>query len=446
MKRTTLLAAALGMVVLTAGCIGGSQNDDVQQTKTIKPKEITKEAEKRFQEITSVIPLNYTIPGQQLLEKAVVWFNDTVDSAADASFESPKDEGGNNFMPVYKTFDLGKLLPAGQPAKVQLTLFWRGNPGSSADLDIFVDVPGLKTDHDGGDSQSMNWNIPVKRKTFVTVGVPGQNHLVGVQASEGRIAPGEQLPFAMEITVSYARDVLTPYHPYAFTVPQGASGIILESDKVGGSDHVKAKFVVIDPLDELVQYVEYNDIDIPSESIFVPTTQAGEYIFYAFAMEGGFLALKADVPVEENLVRILPRVEERIADFSDPMAPGVAEHTVQWDAVGQTIVTPGYREGRAAAFAVDKSFPLWITSFIDGGQVVTGDVQIRISSAKGLVHDYVRTARVDGDQGRLGFSGETAPFVFHDPSMLSKGSYTISQVVNGNGGGAIGHSVLTYQR
>ncbi|HVL87805.1 MAG TPA: hypothetical protein VM681_07380 [Candidatus Thermoplasmatota archaeon] len=439
------IALAVSAALLLAGCIGGAQNDGLKQTQTLKPKELTQEAERRFQELASAVPLNYSFVGQGLLLPVVTWFNDTIDGAANTALEGNKDEGGTRYNLVYKTTDVTRLIPPGQPAKVSVKLYWYGNPGQSADLDIFVNVPGLRTDHDDGDSQGMNWNIPVKRMGFTTVGVAGEPHEIGVQASQGLIAPGQPVNFFLEITVDYARDVLTPYHPYAFTVPQGASGIILRSDKVGGSDHVKAKFVIVDPNDELVQYVEYNDLDIPSESIFIPTRGPGEYVFYAYEMTGGFLSLRADVPVEENQVRTLRLAEERVVDFSGPANPGLVSHRIVWDLAGVNQETP-YMEGAAAAFGVDKSYPLRVVGFLEGNNAAVGDVQIRISSSQGLVFDYVRTARVDNQQGSLGFSGDHHPFVFVDNSKLAKGSYAMSVVVNGMLQGQIGHAVLTYQR
>jgi predicted small lipoprotein YifL len=446
MRRALLAMVALALLgVSLAGCLGGAKQD-LQPASTLKPKEITKEAEKRFEELTQVVPSNYTFPGQQLLESVVVWLNDTIDTAADTAVENPRDDGGMDFQTVLKTVDISRYLPPRQAAEVHVKLYWYGNAGSSADLDIFTDLPGATGAYDPSTPQDWNWNIPVKRAVFDTVGVEGQPALVGVQAANGKILPGSDIPFFLQVQIDYARDVLTPHNAYAFTVPEGATGIVLRSVKVTGDEHIQARFAIISPQDELVSFTEFDDIAIPTESVFVPLRAPGEYVFYAHTMTGGFLSLKADSPVPQREVRILPLKEERVVDFAGvPAAAGVVAHDFgDVTGTGTNVSTP-YTEGSKASFTLDR-FPLRVEGFFDsGGAALAGDVEQRILGPKGLVYDAVRSARVDTDAGSLGWSGDHGVFRTSDPSLLGKGGYTVSVVIDGYTG-SIGHTILTYER
>jgi hypothetical protein len=207
---------------------------------------------------------------------------------------------------------------------------------------------------------------------------------------------------------------------------------------------------MIDPNDEPVSFQEYDDIAIPTESVFIPLKQPGEYVFYAYRMVGGFLSLKADAPVPIRDVRILPLKEDHAVDFSNPAAPGVAQHDIQLRTGtpldGSPISTP-YQEGaKAGTFTVDKGFPLRIWGEWLGGQTVAGDAEVRITNAKGIVFRSVHTVRADlGEQGSLGWSGDQRPWVMSDPTLLGKGAYAVSVVSDGYTG-QIGHAILTYDR
>lgn len=445
------LVALLLVATAAAGCLGGAKPETVQEAN-LKPKEITQDAEKRFEELTQVIPSNYTFAGQRLLDPIVAWFNDTIDSAADTGFESPSDDGGFNFTTIPKTMDVSQHIPVGQAVEIHITLWWSGNPGQSVDLDILTDLPGSVGAFDPSTGQEMNWNVPVKRLVVNTVGVAGQKPLIGVQATNGRIAPGQTVEFHLSMAFDYARDVLTPYHPWAFQVPDGATGIVLHSEKITGDEHIQAAFSIISPTDDLVQFVEYDDIAIPTESVFIPLRQPGEYIFYAYFMTGGFLSLKADAPVPVRDVRALALTEESAVDFNNPAAPGIVEHNLTVDtglgspADGLNVATP-YQEGsNAGTFSVDKAFPLRVLGWFGGGQTVAGDAEVRISNDAGVVYDAVRGLRADfGDQGSIGWTGDHAPFVSTFPGRLHKGSFTVSVVSDGYTG-QIGHTILSYDR
>lgn len=439
-------AALLGLVLVSvalAGCFGQAK-EDLRPTKALRPREITQEAERQFEELTQLIPPNYTFPGQEALEPVVVWLNGTIDSTANAAIESPNDDGGFNYKTYVIAEDVSRYIPPNQAAEVHIKLWWHGNPGQSADLDIFTDLPGIKSHHDPGTDQHFNWNIPVKREVVNTVGVAGRPHLIGVQVTNGRIAPGQQMPFFLEMRFDYAKDVLTAHHPYAFTLPEGATGVVMRSVKVFGDEHVKATFIVLDPQDNLVTFQEYNDIAIPTESVFIPLRQPGEHVFYAYEMTGGFLSLKADSPVPQREARILSLQEERAIDFQQPLAPGVVGRSV--GAAGQSVETPYQPGAKAATFTVERTWPLRVEGFFEEGQSVAGDAEVRILGPSGdAVFRAVRSARVDGSDGSMGWSGDNPPFVTRDFSKLGKGAYTVEVVVNGYTG-KIGHSILTYDR
>ncbi|HEV8359827.1 MAG TPA: hypothetical protein VGR28_05150 [Candidatus Thermoplasmatota archaeon] len=452
MKAAAALLALLTASVAVTGCFGAAKQEAVTPTN-LNAKEITNDTSKRFEELTQVIPSNYTFPGQRVLEHVLTWYNDTIDTTADTAFETPQDDGGMNFTTILKTMDVSSFIPPRQPAEVHITLWWSGNPGQSADLDIFTVLPGDSGAYDPGTGQEMNWNIPVKRRVVDTVGVEGHPMLVGVQATNGRIAPGSAVDFHVQIEFDYTSDVLTAYHPYAFTVPEGATGLVLHSEKITGDEHIDADFVVIGPDDNPISYQTYNDIAIPTESVFIPTRGPGEYVFYAYHMNGGFLSMKADAPVPVRDVRILPLKEESTVDFSNPLAPGVAEHnlTVATGLVGPPVdglnVATPYQEGtQAANFNVEDTFPLRIHGFFAGNPTLAGDAEVRILNANGIVYDAVRGLRADlGDQGSLGWSGDAPPWATVDYSLLAKGAYTVSVVADGYTG-QIGHTILTYER
>lgn len=449
-RLATLLVLTLAAPAL-AGCLGGAQ-PVAQGTTNLDAPEITEEARDQFEQLTQVIPSNYTFPGQQALESVVVWLNDTVDSAANAAIESPGDDGGMRFQTPVKAQDFSAQIPPRQAVEIHITLFWSGNPGQSADLDIFTDLPGVEGAFDPSQGQEMNWNRPVKRTVVNTVGVEGRQHLIGVQVTNGRIAPGAVVPYTLQISFDYAQDVLTPYHPYAFTLPEGATGVVLRSAKVTGDEHITAAFAILSPQDELVSYQLYDDIAIPTESVFIPLRQPGEYVFYAYEMVGGFLTLRADSPVPMREVRILPLVEETVMDFQQPLAPGIVGHHIVFNSGnglpidGTPVDTPAQPGAVAGTFTVDATYPLRIEGVFAEGQAIAGDVQLTIRNDKGVVWNGVRSLRADfGEQGSLGWSGDHAPFVTSDPSLLGKGAYTVEVTVNGYTG-QLGHTVLTYQR
>jgi hypothetical protein len=208
-----------------------------------------------------------------------------------------------------------------------------------------------------------------------------------------------------------------------------------------GQEHLQAKFIVLDPSDNLVMYTEYDDIAVTSESIFIPTRAPGEYVFYAQEMHNGFFSIASDAPLGNDTdMRILATTVTETVDAPGGLNPGVPER----DALEVGVITP-YQEGTRVPFTVDKGFPLEIRPFIGGDTAVTGAVEIRILNSKDeLVARLQRIARVDQGSGSLGYTRDEANSFF-DWSKLLPGSYNLGIVADGETG-EIGHTVKTYQR
>ncbi len=386
----------------------------------------------------AAVPRNYTFPGQSLLMRLVHYVNGTVDQIANAGFEDRNDRSGNSYN-VYRAMeDVSKLIPPGQPTEMHVTLYYANTAGNSVACDVAVDVPGTRTSFNTGNNDEFNWKFSVQRMIVNTVGVPGEKHEVGVECASGKMTQGS-VPYTIRVDFDYERDVFTPFIPWAFTVPANATGVIIESAKAGGPEHLRSSFIVVGPDDDLVAYVDFNDIAIPTESVFIPTATPGEHVFYAFNMTGGFLRVKADAPVEMRQVRPLTIRVDRVTDKSGP-APGVVGRDWLHDG---GIVTPA-QGGEEVAFSADGTFPLRIEPFIGEGGAKTLMTGVRILSAKGLVASLDRVLRYDDENGSLGVTQDEFNRYF-DATMLARGAYTV-QVVNDSPDAAVGHVLTTYVR
>lgn len=433
--RIVLVAALVASASVT-GCLGwlfGGDDATGPTNATVDdkiPKDIVDLARNVFK--------NYTLPGSLARPWTTVWYNDSIGPEANLAVENVRDDGGTDFNGVVKTMDVSAFLPPGQATEIAIRVFWNAAEGNSADLDLYIDLPGIVTSTGGGEEE-LNFNIPIKSMTVNTVGVAGYPAKIGVQAANGRTV--QNLDFHVEMAFSYAKDALTPFHAYAIPVPANATGLIFESVKAAGDEHVTVDFVLLDPNDEPVVYMEYDDLAIPTESVFIPTRGAGEYVFYAYAMRGGFLSVKSDVGLTETKIRTLATKEESVVDASAP-APGLASR--DWLAPNPGAVTP--KTGGTVVDVNFPFFPLSVRGFIDasGQGGATGMAQVTIESAKGVVSEVTRIARADLDQGTIGYTDDEGQNHVFTPANLAKGPYKITIVNNGNG--AVGHTVLSYTR
>lgn len=439
-----LKVAIIALLLFAAPMAGCLKKDKVESADVEQEKAnalLGDEGRQSLVDAAAIIPKNYSFPEQQLLPQKLVEFVGKITTAANGALEIERDEGGIERGTYYEWQEIPDLVPVGQPVELVIDLWWDATEFNSADLDIAVDVPGISTSY-YPISETFNWNLPSKTMVVNTIGVAGQTPKVGIQAGGGIITQG--FDYTLRVRATYVKDVLTPFHAWAIDVPAGASGIILESEKAGGEEHITSQFVVIDPDDGLVQFVEYDDIKVPTESVFIPTTKPGTYVFYAYFMHGGFFRVKADVPLDANGARTLPLVETKVVDSTAP-APGVAgkdlfngsavEGTMPKDDVAPTIVD----------FSTAGGFPLRVTGYITG-QVMT-QAKITLSSPLGPVHTLTKIARIEDDQGSIGYTSdhENGPNNVFDWKNIERGAWQ-AQIVNTSPAVEIGHVVLSYTR
>lgn len=415
MKRALLVALALLSLSL-AGCFGKdagplevASNDDLLDDDAIT----------QINERAAPVPKAYEFPAQELLEPKTLLLEGSVQTSAAAGYEDRNDRGGNSYNSVRETFDLKPHVPAGQPVEMRITLFFEGQPGASADVDILVDVPGTRTDRTTDNNDEFNWKFSVQRMVVNTIALADAPFEVGVQMSNGRSTA--EWPYTLRVELNYPENVIAPTVPWGFRLPSEASGIVVSSEKAGGDEHVRAQLFVLDAEEQLVHHVEYDDLDIPTESMFLPLTGGREYVVYAPSMHGGFLRLEADVGVPEPTV-VQHRVERERVEIASAPAAGVGARDWLHDGV---VVTPS-GGGETHAWSATRGFPLSIEPFIggDGTPSTTAWSEIRATSSKGDVAWLQRVARHDDERGSLGYTQDAWNSATH-PENLVRGDYTI---------------------
>ncbi|MHB8605967.1 MAG: hypothetical protein ACYDCK_12005 [Thermoplasmatota archaeon] len=446
-KAFALFALCVFSMAALAGCFGrgGTKITPTDINNSI----VNNSQQVKINALTSAKPLAWTFPGQQALPSKVLWINGSLDQSADTGVEDPQNRGGTSYQTLTVAKDVSAFLPPGQPAEISMRLQFDNKPGYSADLDIYVNVPG-DFEHQSRDyPDEFTWTLPVKEKHVSTVGATGQKEELGVSVANGRIAPGQSLNYWMRVEFTYAKDVAAPKVPYGINVDSNVTGLIVESVKSASDAHVDATYVIIGPDDTLVQAVHFNDIDVPTQSFYVPLTKGpGMYVFYAYNETGGFLTLKADGPLDDAVARTLTVVATPLTLITDPQAAGVTEQKWVEAYAGQAQPVP-YTEGKSVDFSTGTGFPLEIRPFIaasDAG-VAVGDVELRVLNGKGnLVSLYHRTARWDDSKGSIGFSDDdTTENHYFDPTKLDGTKYKLSAVVDGSSSQE-GVLVLSYKR
>lgn len=441
MKAATLLLALLLFAAPLAGCLKKGEIETIGTEQQKVDEILGKAGRDSLVEAASLIPKNYTFPGQELLPPALFEHVGRITTSANGALEAERDESGIEQNTFVELQDISALVPPGQPVELVIDLVWDASEANSADLDIVVDVPGTRTTY-SPTSETFNWNLAVKTMVVNTVGVAGSPASVGVQAGGGAVSQG--FDYTLSVRATYVKDVLTPYHPWAIEVPPGASGLIIESEKAGGDEHMSAQFVLLDPEDNLVQFVDFNDIDIPTESIFIQTAKAGTYVFYAYHMHGGFFRVKADVPLDANAARPLALVETRTVDSASP-APGVAGKDVfNGSALGGAVPTSDVNP-TIVDFQTTGAFPLRVSGFVTGPVITQGKIVLK--SPLGVVHSFTKIARAESDGGSVGYTSahEGSPNNVFTWENIQRGTWT-AEIVNTSPGVEIGHVVLSYQR
>lgn len=433
-----LLAAAL----LLAGCFRGDAPTGTLDEQQKLADDILGDAGRdKLVDAAAILPKNYSFPQQKLLPPVTTVVKGAVAADANGGYEAERDEGGIDYNNKVAWTDITNLLPLGQPAELVVKLTWDASEANSADLDIALDVPGTRTSY-SATSETWNWNLAVKQAVVDTVGVEGEPARVGVQVGSATVSQGFE--WTLEVKATYAKDVLTPYHAWELDVPSGAGGLVLESEKAGGDEHVTAQFIVIDPEDNLVSFTDFNDLNIPTQSVFVPTSKTGKYVFYAYFMHGGFLRVKADAPLGEVNARALPLVTIEKVDVDGP-APGYAAKDVFNGSAAQGVMPKDDVGAQKVAFTPEGPFPLRVEAFVRGN--VVGVAKITLRSPAGVVDSLTVMARYADERGSLGYTSDHREGADRQTAWMNiqKGQW-MADVVSDGAGVELGHVTLTYTR
>ncbi len=447
MRTRKLLALAVIALLPMAGCIGlfGDDDEGDEEEAAAFGEEIGEETAAQIEGELQRQFTNYTIPGQEELDRVVLWLNGTVGPGESiASQEDRNDRSGNNYNTEIISEDISEHIPPGQPAEIELKLWFFGQPGSSAQIDTYVNVPGIETEWSGDDCDEFSWKICVQERTLSTIGVDGEPAEVGVQISNNR-ALIEDLDYFYQVRITYADNVIAPYAPFAVNVPENATGLVFSSVKPNAG-HLTGEFIVIDPDDQLVDHVEYNDLALATESRLVNIDQPGEYIVYAQELTGGFLAVDSDVPVppEQLEARMLDTVTEDVVIANNP-SPGAGCVPVNPEgAVGDCDDQPMFAED-TAQFNVEGTFPLELHAWIndEGSPDANADTEVRIHSDSGMVYHAKKWAQYEDERGTLGSTRDDLNFNAYWEN-LALGSHTVEYVASGTG--EIGYTLITYER
>lgn len=392
----SLVVVATLTVVALAGCADEGPVEEQDDIPVAISRQQVEELESR---ILEEHPRAFAFPGQSAAAPVLKIINDTVAVGEAIGLEPINDDSAADFGGTIKAYDVSDLAPANQPVELRVRLKWWGDPGASADLDIYVNVPGLESAYSTGfDEESWNWNIVTKTMVLNTARIDGEPFEVGVQAQNGKVVHPDGTPFSLTIEAHFPQDVLAPRVPYALTLPEGATGFILESEPVTGDEHITTEMVIIDPTDALHRVVVHNDIG--TETLFIPATRPGEYIFYVAEEHGGFLRVEADIPNPTYQTRVLERT------LTDVVV------------AGPVITAPSTPDGYAQNGAIDigAQHPLEIRGFVRSTTPLAGglDVALALVSGAGTVHEVIAGdtvvegnrapgAFVAGDYGRVGF-------------------------------------------
>lgn len=427
--------AAVGLAALLAlsGCLGGGKRKE--DAPIVLPDEITQQDIERIEQLTSVFPTQYSFPGQLAAPPITVWFNGTLaQGTGSGGAEVPNDNGPLDYGGAVVPFDLAASVPVGQPVEVRVNLKWWGDPGTSADLDIWADMPGEHGAYDGPRyDESMNWNIINKQRILDAVHVEGEPFLVGLQVNNGRILHPDGVDYAMKVDLHFVQDVLAPGAAYAITVPENATGLVMETERVVGDEHVDVEFMVIGPDDRLVYQTHHNDIG--TETLFIGVREPGEYVVYSQAMHGGFIRFESDVPNPASQARPLTLTQTELVLYPGPApAPGTyAEQSVNGQRLGSNTF------GATGTFDIGPTCPLDIVPFIRASSPT--DAALNVTGPGGWVTTAYMTGSYSDGTGRVGPDIRVGA----DRGALDVGTYDYGVVANGPGV-AHGVTVVTYTR
>lgn len=443
-----LIALTMIAMLPMAGCLGvfGSDDGEAEADTSSLEEDLGEETASRIQGEVQREFTNYTIPGQEELEQVVLWLNDTVSAGESmASIEDRNDRSGNNYNTEIRTEDISQHIPHGQPAEVSVKLWFYSQPGSSSQIDTYVNLPGTETEWSGDDCDEFSWKICVEERTINTIGIDGEQAEVGVQISNNRAF--EDLEYFYQVKITYADDVIGPATPYAVDVPENTTGLVFSSVKPNGG-HMTGEFVVIGPDDELVEHVQYDDLALATESRLVQVDEPGEYVVYAQDLTGGFLAVDSDVPVPPDKLdmRMLERTEDSSPLATQP-APGAGCVPVNLGPNGN-CEDQAMQAGDQEQFSVEGTFPLELHVWINGAEEpsepeANADAELRLYSENGLVYHAKKWMQYEDGDGTLGSTRDDLNFNAYWEN-LALGTYSAEYVSMGTGD--IGYTLISYER
>lgn len=424
-----MLALTIATVAL-AGC-----SDEPEEEETVIPGSISQEQVEELEErATEQFPRTVQFPGQ-ILEKVdpiVGVFEGRLDPLEGLGVEWPDDTGPVSLAGEIKTFDLNSVgdIPEGQPIEVRLKLKWWGDPGSSVDMDIYVDVPGTNDGYDPtSDDESWNWNIVTKFRVVNTVNT-GDPLLVGMHLQNAKNPHPDGVRYELHYEIHFPPNVLGPLVAYGVTVPDDASVLIFESEPVVGDEHVTSQIVVYDADDNLVIDKWHNDI--ASETYQVPIRGGGEYVIYAKYMHGGFLRVETDVQNPDFEARALTTTitETSVGSALDLGAVALSGYGQTGDVSVTGIPVDAYAYIRPSAPLAPQ---------VSATMAVIND--------NGDYHVVTVTGQVNGDAGRIGDDyTDTRDWENAEATTTLAGVFTWGYTNNVAVGVDAGYGVIAYTR
>ncbi len=431
LKLNAINIALIFAVVAFAGC-----NEKPAETQDANPGIISQDQVEELEErALEQHPRVVKFPDQTAseLEPIKDLFEGRLSPGEGLGVEWPNDNGQIALQGHVTTFDLGAQtsIPDYQPVEIRLKLKWWGDPGSSVDMDIYVDVPGTNDGHDAtSDDESWNWNIVTKFRVVNTVKLPGEDLLVGMHLQNGKNMHPDGVRYELHYEIHFPPNVLAPLVAYGITVPDDANILIFESEPVVGDEHVTSQIVLVDPDDQVVVDRWHNDI--ATETYSVPIRGGGEYVLYAKYMHGGFLRIETDVQNPDFEARALTTT---ITEVVEGTAPGP-----------NTAAPAGYAvQGDLPA---DAGTILDARAFIRAAQPLApqASVTMGVLNDNGDYHVVSATGQVDGEAGRVGdrYSNSYDPEDPNAPTLA--GPFRWGYTNNGAGGVEAGYWYVTYTR
>lgn len=415
------------VLVLVAVTLSGCADDPVEEEDDDVPTQLTQDDMDRLEQlVTEQHPRTFAFPGQEVLDPVFDWVNGTVGPTANTGVEPIDDDGPADAGGEIQSTDISGLVPVGQPVELRLKLKWAGDPGSSADLDLYTNVPGQHSSYSPGhNEESWNWNRITKGSVVNTARIEGQPFEVGVQATNGKVLV-EDVDYSVEVEAYFPENpVLPPLVPHALVLPEGGTGFILESEPVTGDEHIDTDLIIVGPDDIIHRSIHHNDIG--TETLFIAATTPGEYIFYIAQQHGGFIRVETDVPNP---------------DFQAREVTKVMEETVLHSGAVAAPASPGTYGEEGALELPGTPLDLYAFIHISQGASISGDIQMDVLSQDGVVHSMVVSGSALTDEGRVG----DAPDEDRDRTLIVPGDFGYGLRGNAGGGVDVGYGFVGYER